>query len=202
MSSIEALMSKIPIGQLASALGLREADAEAAVKQALPALVGGMAANAQDPAGAASLARALEGHAGDVIDGVDVNEIDTDDGSKIVHHVFGDNEGAVVQRLSGSSGLDAGLLQKLLPMLAPLVMGFLAKNAGGQSAQASGGGGGLGNLLGGLLGGGGGTGAASGGLGDLLGGLLGGGSGSGSGGGLGDLLGGGLGDLLGGGRRS
>ena len=100
MSSIDELVSQIPIGQVASQLGVDEAQAEQAVRYALPALVSGMAANAGDPAGAASLNEALGQHIDDAADGgVDIGQVDTTDGEKIVHHVFGDNEGAVVNQL-------------------------------------------------------------------------------------------------------
>ena len=63
--------------------------------------------------------------------------------------------------LLGKLGLDSSLLKKMLPMLAMLVTGYLAKQQGtGAEAQPSpsaalggGLGGGLGDLLGGLLGG-------------------------------------------------
>ena len=177
-SSIDELISQIPIGQLAGQLGVSEAEAEQAVREALPALVGGMQANAQDPAGAASLERALGQHDGTLLEGgVDLAQVDTADGEKIVRNIFGDNEEAVVNQLGGLGGGGAGTIAKLLPMLAPLLMSFLGKSFGGgggsSSAGASSSGGGLGDLLGGLLGGG--EGGGMGGLGDLLGGLLGGG---------------------------
>ena len=72
---------------------------------------------------------ALGQHAGDDPDGgVDLDRVDTADGEKIVGHVFGDNEGAVVNQLGGLGGGGARCSVKLLPLLAPLVMGFLAKN--------------------------------------------------------------------------
>lgn len=183
MSSIDELMSQIPIGQLAGQLGVSEDQARQAVQAALPALLGGMQANAQDPGGAASLQAAIGQHDGSLIEGgVDLAQVDTTDGAKIVKNVFGDNQEAVVNQLGGIGGLDAGSIAKLLPMLAPLLMSFLGKSFGG-GGQASGGGG--------QAGGGGG------GIGDLLGGLLGGGSGGGGLGGLGDVLGG----LLGGGKK-
>jgi hypothetical protein len=141
-----------------------------------------MKANADEPAGAESLARALGQHDGSLLDGgVDVGQIDADDGKKIVDHIFGDNEEAVVNQLGGVGALDAGSIAKLLPLLAPLLMSFLGKGFGGGgqpttsggSASDDGGGGGLGDLLGGLLGGGGGGGGGFGDIGDLLGGLLG-----------------------------
>ncbi len=203
MSSIDDLMGQIPIGQLASQLGVSEAEAEQAVRAALPALVGGMQANAQDPAGAASLQRAIGQHDGTLLEGgVDLGQVDTDDGAKIVQNIFGSNEDAVVNQLGGLGGLGGGMISKLLPMLAPLLMSFLGKSFGGGGSDAPASAPASGGSTSGM-----GPGAApskpaedsggGGGLGDLLGGLLGGGGG---GGGLGDIIGG-LGGLLGGGKK-
>ncbi|MGH2680543.1 MAG: DUF937 domain-containing protein [Actinomycetota bacterium] len=175
MTDLDELLSQIPMDQLAHRLGVDEQTAEQATRQELPALLSGMQANAQDPAGAASLSRAVGDHDPTLIEGgIDVEQVDTDDGDKIVANVFGDNRDQVVSRLGGGGG--GGIVGKLLPMLAPLVMAFLAKQfRGGGSGQASGSGGagGLGDLLGGVLGGA--RGGRGGGPGDLLGGLLGGG---------------------------
>jgi hypothetical protein len=207
MSAVDEILSQIPMDQLASQLGVDEASAEQAARQAVPALLGGMQANAQDPGGAASLARALGEHAGgDPFEGLDLDSVDVDDGEAIVGNVFGDNRDQVVNKLGGQGG-NQGMMAKLLPLLAPLVLSWLAgKFSGGQGQAAPGGegsGGGLGDLLGGAAGGGLddllGGGSGGGGLGDLLGGLLGGGGGSAAGGSdIGDLLGG----LLGGGRKA
>lgn len=181
-TDFDDLLSQIPMDQLARQLGVDEQTAERATRQALPALLGGMQANAQDPAGAASLSSALGEHDDNLLDGgIDFGQVDTNDGDKIVRNVFGDNREQVVNQLGGSGGGTAGgggnLIARLLPMLAPIVMSYLAKQfskRAGTAAtpSAAGGGGGLEDLLGGLLGGQGGPG---GGIGDLLGGLLGGG---------------------------
>lgn len=199
MASLDELLSQIPIGQIASKLGVDEETARSAVTRALPTLVGGLEANAKDPAGAASLETALHQHSssGLLDGGVDIDQVDEADGAKIVSNVFGDKKSEVASALGGiSGGADSGLVAKVLPILAPIVLAYLAKRfTGGQADGSSGGG--LGDLLGSVLGGGGsgGTGG-TGGLGGVLGGILGGSSG-GSGGGLGDLLGG----LLGGGKK-
>jgi hypothetical protein len=176
MADIEALVSQIPIDQVARQLGVSESEAEQAVRQALPALVGGMKANADDPAGAASLAGALSEHGDDLLDGgIDLDQVDTADGQKIVRNVFGDNEDQVIQTLGGQGG--GSMFSKLLPILAPIVLSYLAKSFGGggtkagAQAESGGGMGGLGDILGGMLGGG--EGGGFGGLGDVLGGLLG-----------------------------
>lgn len=195
MASLDDLLSQIPIDQIAQQLGVDHATAETAVKSALPTLVGGLGANAQDEAGAASLESALQSHANTTIldDGIDISKVDTEDGQKIVANIFGNNTDQVASTLGGVGGGN-DLVKQLLPILAPIVLAYLAKQftGGGNATQtqaSTGGGGGLGDLLGGLLGGG----NSGGGIGGALGGLLGGSGG----GGIGDLLGG----LLGGGKK-
>ncbi|UOQ61772.1 DUF937 domain-containing protein [Leucobacter rhizosphaerae] len=214
-SDLDALLQQIPMGELAQRFGVDESTIDAAVRQALPGLVGGMAVNASDRDGAEKLERALQRHE-PAAGSLDLNAIDTEDGGKIVSHVLGDKQESVTKALGAQSGSSviSDLLPQLLPILAPLVMQFLAGKLGGAgsagsgttpaSGDAGGLGGVLGDLLGGLLGGGsapsgsaksGSAQGSDGGLGDVLGGLLGGGSSQqSSGGGLGDLLGG----LLGG----
>jgi len=200
-ASVDEIVAQIPVGQLAAQLGIDEESADQAVRSAVPALLGGLAANAQDPGGAASLQTALAQHANAQIDSVDFSSIDVADGDKIVHHIYGDNTDEVVSRLGGLGGDGSGgggLMKTLLPLLAPLVMGWLAKRGAGAGQTASSpeeGAGDLGGMLDSLSGGA----SGGGGLGDLLGGLLGGGGGDSSSGGpdIGDLLGG----LLGGGTK-
>jgi hypothetical protein len=213
MSATDDILSQIPLDQLAAQLGVDEASAERAARSAIPALLGGMGANAQNPDGAASLSRALGQHATGSLQDLDLSQVDTDDGGKIVSHVFGANEPEVVNRLGGGDG-GGGIMSKLLPLLAPIVMSWLAGKLGGgtrsDGGQAATPGGGIDDMLGDVLGGS--SGGGGGDLGDLLGGVL---DGAGSGGGLGDLLGGllggsdsgeggsipDIGDLLGGGSK-
>jgi hypothetical protein len=205
MSAVDEILSQIPMHQLAGQLGVDEATAEQASRQALPALLGGIQANTDDPGGASSFARAVEQHDGSLVEGgVDLDQVNTADGDKIVSHVFGPQRDQVVDKLGalgGSNGQD--LIAKLLPILAPIVMAWLSQKLSGATAGSGAGAdspfGGAGSPFGG------GSGAGGGGLGDLLGPILGsvlggaagGPAGSRGGGPLGDLLGG----LLGGGRR-
>jgi hypothetical protein len=177
MSQIDEILSAIPIDRLAAQLGVDPDTAEDAVRKAVPSLLGGMEANAQDPAGAASLSRAVGGHSSALVDGgVNLDDVDTDDGDRIVSNVFGPERNQVVNQLAGSTKADSGLIGKLLPLLAPIVMSYLAKQMSGRSAAPGGGGGGIADILGGVLGGGGGGGKAGGfDIGSVLGGLLGGG---------------------------
>lgn len=199
MSQYTELLSAIPMSQLAQQVGADEAEVEQAVKQVLPALVGGLSVNAQQPEGAAALTGALGNHT-DRDPMTDTSTIDTDDGAKIVNHIFGNQSEDVVNQLGGlGGGASSGLVKKLLPILAPIVLSWLARKLSG--------GGGLGGMLGDALGGEASTSkdatsTGQGGVGDLLGDLLGGAlgkpasQGQSGGFGLDDLLGG----LLGGKR--
>lgn len=166
MSDINELLSQLPIDQLAQQVGASPEEVNAAVQQAVPALLLGMDANAQDPAGADSLLGALDQHKGNLADGIDVDKINTDDGKLIASNIFGPQEDAVVSQLGSSAG-DSGLIKKLMPILAPIVMAWLANKllkvdqAQGQpQAQTKSSGGILGDILGQVLGGGAGSGSA------------------------------------------
>ena len=196
MTAVDDILSRIPLADLANRLGVDEGTAEEATRQALPALLGGIQANTDDPGGAASFASAVRQHDNDLVEGgVNLDGVDEKDGERIVGHVFGDQQQQVVQQLgtTGGSSTTQDLMGKLLPILAPIVMAYLAKRLGGGAAAGGQQHGGIGDLLGSILGGMGGQqgrpqqgGQQQGGLGDMLNGPL------------GDLLGG----LLGGGRRA
>jgi hypothetical protein len=176
-------------------LGTSNDETASGVAAALPALLGALAGNASTERGEQKLASVLErDHDGSLLDslgGMLAGSLGgrATNGAGIVGHLFGDDnsQGQVVNNLAGKSGVNPALIAKLMPLLAPLVMGWLGKQmrgGGGQAAASSGmgglgGGGALGGLLGGVLGqvmgGSGGGGSMGGGLADMLGGLLGGG---------------------------
>ena len=96
MSDFDGLLEQIPVGDIAKQLGVSESVAEAAVKQAIPAIIGGMAANAKDTDGAKSLEKALAHHTSKSGKKVAVKDIDTADGEKILNNVFGAKKTDVV----------------------------------------------------------------------------------------------------------
>jgi hypothetical protein len=181
MSDVDEILSSLPIDKIAAQVGEDPKAVEDAAAAAIPALLGGLDANATDPAGAASLLEAIGQHADKSTDPAD---IDPADGEKAAAHIFGGNQEQVVNQLAGT-GVSSTLVKKLLPILAPIVLSWLASRVlGGKGgAAAPSGGGGLGDILGEVLkgavqGGGGGRGSvpnAGSIISDVLGGLLGGG---------------------------
>ncbi len=156
MSAVDEILQTLPIDQLANQLGADPDDVEQGTLAALPALLGGLHANAQDPAGAASLAQAVGQHTDDpaVTGVVDVERIDQADGARISGHVFGAREEQVVQRLATVGVASSDLVRRLIVILAPLVLAYLAKQVGGRGGPgAVSGGDGLGPILDDVLGG-------------------------------------------------
>lgn len=175
------------IESMASQLGVSPETAKAGADALLPAILGGFKKQAEAGGGVEGLGGLLgQLGGGGLFDAVlSPQATPVDQGNDVLGQIFGskDVSRTVASHAAGQTGLDSGLLKKMLPILAMLVAGYMAKQ-GGQTQQGEGGG--LGGLLGGLLGGG-----SAGGLGGVLGNVLGGSASGGAaapaGGGLGGL---------------
>ncbi len=198
--------------------GLNEAQTRAAFEQLAPVVAAGIRRNKQSDDGLGNLLKALQaGNHSRYADDPSSLQFDqvADDGNAILGHILGskDVSRGVANQAADLSGVGSAVLKKMLPVIAAIIMGQLAKRMGGGAARApqggSTGGGGLGDILGDILGGGGtarapqGGSTGGGGLGDILGDILGGGgqrqsapTPEGGTGGFGDILA----DILGGGR--
>ena len=137
-SMIDNIMEQLGGDTLGSLAGLIGGDGEGtqkAISAALPALMGGLAKNAQKPEGRDALFNALDRHDGSALQ-AGVDGIDAGDGAKILGHVFGARQTGVEQEVAKQSGLNLGSVAKLLPILAPMVMGMLGqqKSKGGLDA--------------------------------------------------------------------
>lgn len=185
---------------LARELGVNEQQVASGANALLPAILGGFKKQAQaQPTGLEGLAGLLGqlGGGGLLDEVLAPKPTNASHGNDVLAQIFGskDVSRTVAQDAATRSGLDPALLKKMLPLLAMVVAGFMARagGTGAASAPATPGGGlgaGLGDALGSLLGAGRGAtpGGGAGGLGGLLGGMLGGGSGARGGGGLASLL--------------
>jgi len=139
------------VEQLAKQFGLDKSDAEKALSNLIPAVAGGVKK-------AASSKNSLESLLGKVQANQDMrrsiesptvlgNPQVTQAGNEVLADIFGSKEVSrtVADQTSKSTGIDFGILKKMLPLVAGLVMSSLSKK--GQSSN-----GGLGELLGGLAG--------------------------------------------------
>lgn len=141
------------VRKLSDQFGLGQDQTRSALEQLLPALAGGMKRNAKQDGGLESLVAALQkGDHDRYLDRPELmqQEQTVNDGNKILGHLFGSKDVSrqVAGRASEKTGIDSGILKKMLPLVAAMAMGGMKK-------QGNSDGGALGGLLGGLLGGGG-----------------------------------------------
>jgi hypothetical protein len=156
------------IGSIAQQLGVNEQVAQSGAEALLPAILGGFKKTTQaQPGGLEGLGGLLGSLGGgglfDSVIGPQATPVEK--GNDVLGQIFGSKEVSrqVAGNASAQTGIDPSLLKKMLPILAMLVAGYMAKQGG----AAQGEGGGLGGLLGGLLGSGQQAAPASGGLGGL-----------------------------------
>ncbi len=148
MNLLEVLMQSNGgqnVNALAEQFGLSGDQAQGVLGQLLPALTKGMQNNISQPGGLDSLLGALgNGHHSQYID--DPSTIGmpetVQEGNGILGHLLGskDVSRALAQHVSGNTGVSDSIIKQMLPIVASMAMGALAKNQFGASAAASGGG--------------------------------------------------------------
>lgn len=128
------------LGQLAGVLGADNEAVGKGVAAALPALLGGLARNTRDQSGASQLFNALgNDHDGSILDSLGsifggspwAQQQANRHGESILGHVFGESRPRVEQQVQKTSGLSSSMVTKLLPLLAPIVMGYIGKKMSG-----------------------------------------------------------------------
>ena len=183
--------------QIGKMVGVQDSQqAESATSSIFSTLMGAIQQNASTPAGAESLNNALErDHDGSILDNISgllsgttqPQNAATTNGAGILGHIFGGNQGNVVNAVSQQTGLDTSKIMSMMISMAPIVMGMLGKAKQQTGADA----GGLSNILGSVMGGQAGSNPIMG----VLTGIL---DKNGDGNVIDDVLGGGMGSLLGG----
>ncbi|MEV4576815.1 DUF937 domain-containing protein [Nonomuraea jabiensis] len=122
--------------QIAGMLGTDTTMARDVVEAVSGVIVGGMARNARHPDGADALRAALDDHVDtDPFTG-DVASL-TRDGHSILGHVLG-GQGTeqAADGLARFTGVDPGLIMRLLPLVAPMIMSLLADRAESRGMNA------------------------------------------------------------------
>jgi hypothetical protein len=196
MSILQGHLSDDVLNQLSDHVGADKGQVAEAANGIFASMLGGLAKNASTEGGLSALGSALDtNHDGSILDnlGGAVSSIlqggggNALNGAGILSHVLGGDQQATAQQVADHSGLDMSQVMKLMPILAPIVMGVLGK-------AKSGGGLGLGDLASVIMGSASGVQQQGGGLsnilGSVLGGVMGGGQQQGGSGMLGNILGG------------
>jgi hypothetical protein len=169
MNLLEMIMSAqggASAQQAGAQLGLSQEQSQGAIAALLPAISSALKQNTANPEGLAGLLGALQkGQHDQYLDNPQAvaQPQAVSEGNAILGHLFGskDVSRAVAGHAAQKTGMDAGILKKMLPMVAAMAMGSLSKQTR-QPSMAQGlaglalnqvmGGGQKGGLLGGILG--------------------------------------------------
>jgi hypothetical protein len=159
MQIMDILAQMGGLQSMARELGVSETEAASGAAALAPAILGGFKKQARSqPAGLEGLGGLLGqlGGGGLLDDVLAPRPTDVSRGNDVLGQIFGSKEVSrtVAQDAASRSGLDPALLKKMLPIVAMLVAGYMAKQRGAaEAAPPPPAGGGLGGMLGGLLGG-------------------------------------------------
>ena len=140
------------IQQISQHLGTDPASTSNAIQAALPMIVGAMGQTAQQPSGASGILAALEQHGtgggGGLLGALGsmsgmFSGASSSHNSGLLGSLLGSHASTVQSGIQQASGLDAGKIEQLLAILAPIVMTALAHHQSTAPASNSG----LGGLL-------------------------------------------------------
>jgi hypothetical protein len=126
-----SLFGQNEISAISNQIGANENQTSEAIQHAVPTLLSAVQNNVGN-GGASGLLSALDrDHDGSILDDVMgfFQNGGNNDGNGILKHLLGENKGNVENALASnnSSGISAGSIAKLLPLIAPVIMGFLGK---------------------------------------------------------------------------
>ena len=144
MNLMDAILNSggSPVSQISRKLGLGEEDVTKAIAGLLPALTNGIKKNVSQEGGIESLLGALNrsGHERYLDNPEAISREDAvSDGNGILSHLLGSKDVSrqLADRTSKNTGLESGILKKVLPLVAGLAMGALSKQ-GNKSGILSG----------------------------------------------------------------
>jgi hypothetical protein len=138
------------LNKLGQSVGVEPSQVQKVAQMGMPALLQALGRNSSTEEGAAALAGALDQHQDDNVDDVAgfLNNVNTNDGAKMLQHIFSNNNDLVQNNLAKQTGLETGQVTGIMSQLAPLLLGALGQQKKEQNLDSSG----INNLLGGVLG--------------------------------------------------
>ena len=128
------------LNQLNQSVDAKPTQVQRLVQLGLPVLMEALNRNVSTPQGAQALTSALEQHQEDNTDDLTgfIEKVDTEDGSKILQHVFENKNQMVQNNLSKQTGLNTNQVGSLMAKLAPLMLGALGNQKKAQNLDATG----------------------------------------------------------------
>ena len=149
-SLLGAFMGDEALTSIGTASNTSAGDVASVLSAALPSLIAGANAQAYDEKTAESFANALNQHSKDDVNDIVsfVNNVDVNDGKKVVQHLLGDQTKETTEEISNATGVSRAKTGTILAIAAPLLLSLLSGNSNQNTTSSTT------SLLGSLLGGG------------------------------------------------
>ena len=123
---LKSLLTDSSIAALAKKTGLNASSLKKLIPLAIPLLLKFLTKNASNESGALSLLGALSQHTNQKALSDQIDEADTEDGGKIINHIFGSESEDVTNQLALESGMSQRDVSSALAGIAPALMSGLS----------------------------------------------------------------------------
>lgn len=124
---------------ISSATGSSSTDVTSILANALPSLLAGANKQSQQTSTATSFAKALASHAQDDTSNLAsfYNNVDLNDGAKIIQHLFGNQTNSITKSVASQAGVTQKQATSVLSAAAPLLMSLLGQQTTAQTKTAT-----------------------------------------------------------------
>lgn len=124
---------------ISKATGSSSADVTSILANALPSLLAGANKQSQQTSTATSFAKALASHAQDDTSNLAsfYNNVDMNDGAKIIQHLFGNQTNSVTKSVATQAGVTQKQATSVLSAAAPLFLSLLGQQTTAQTKTAT-----------------------------------------------------------------
>lgn len=127
----ESVLKSGALGQVSNLAGVSEKDAASALEDVMPMLLKGMQGQLNNKDTQQGFLQALTDHGQKDTSDITkfLQNVDTEDGAKIVNHLLGSQTEEVAAKAKKKSGLDTKTILKIMAIVAPLLMSQTGKKA-------------------------------------------------------------------------
>ena len=132
---LSALLTNSSVNSMSKKTGLTSILVRKLIMAALPILIKYLTQNVLSQGGAASLLSALTQHTSKRSMAEQIDEVDEEDGGKIIRHILGKDEKKVVADLAEETGLKGEEVTRGLASLAPALLSALSAAAASSAQQ-------------------------------------------------------------------
>ncbi|MGD9676955.1 MAG: DUF937 domain-containing protein [Vulcanibacillus sp.] len=135
----DQLNNQDTLKKLGQSVGAEPSQVQQLAQLGMPAILQALGRNASTSEGAAALVSALDQHQDENVDDVQgfLSSVNTDDGAKMLQHIFVGNNDRVQNNLAKQTGLDMGQVSGIMAQLTPLLLGALAQKKKQQNLDPS-----------------------------------------------------------------